>query len=250
MKIITTPAKKMTDDIAFLKPESQPVYLDKANEILAVLKQLDVKAVKRMLKCSDNIAKMAYQNYQLMDLNKNTVPAILAYQGIQYDYLAAHIMSYDDFAFMQEHLVILSGLYGVLKPLDGVVPYRLELNNYFKIADYASLYQFWNNKIYQELIKDDDQLLDLGANQYSKIIKKYLTPEINYVKCYFKEEIDDKLKEIGVYVKMARGAMTRYLVENRITNFEDVKKFQELGYHYRKDLSSFDEYIFVRQVND
>ncbi|WRK55877.1 peroxide stress protein YaaA [Coprobacillaceae bacterium CR2/5/TPMF4] len=142
---------------------------------------------------------------------------------------------------------MLSGFYGILRPLDGVVSYRLEMNNPFKMAGYSSLYQVWGDKIYQELIKDDHEILDLGANQYARVIKKYLSKPVKYVKCYFKEEIDSQLKEIGVYVKMARGAMTRYIVKNRITTYEGVKLFNDLNYQYQEDLSSSEAFVFVRK---
>lgn len=247
MKIITTPAKKMTNDISYLTPASLPVFLDVTREILKHLKTLNVDQIKKMLCCNDSIAQAAYWNYQTMDLTRNTVPAILSYQGIQYDYLQADLLDFDDFDFLNEHLVILSGFYGVLKPLDGVVPYRLELNNYFNNGKYRSLYQLWDNRIYLELIKDDHNILDLGAKQYSKIIQKYLSDDINYVKCYFKQWYQNELKEVGVYVKMARGAMTRYLIKNKINCLEQVKNFNELGYQFAADLSNNQAYVFVKK---
>ena len=247
MKIVITPAKRMYQEIDYFDALSKPIYIKESEIILNKLKTLTVNEVKKLLKCNDKIAKEAYDNYQSMDLRNNLTCAILAYQGIQYDYMASHVMSYDDFAFLQQHLVILSGFYGILRPLDGVVSYRLEMNNPFKMAGYSSLYQVWGDKIYQELIKDDHEILDLGANQYARVIKKYLSKQIKYVKCYFKEEIDGQLKEIGVYVKMARGAMTRYIVKNRITTYEGVKLFNDLNYQYQEDLSSSEAFVFVRK---
>ena len=115
MKIVITPAKKMTNDASFLEVESLSVYLETTEKILNHLKTLTISEVKKMLGCSDRIAKEAYDNYQSMDLRNNLTCAILAYQGIQYDYMASHVMSYDDFAFLQQHLVILSGFYGILR---------------------------------------------------------------------------------------------------------------------------------------
>lgn len=247
MKIVITPAKKMTNDASFLDVNRLPVYLDTTTKILDHLKSLTVPEIKKMLGCSDKIAKEAYDNYHSMNLQNNLTCAILAYQGIQYDYMASHVMSYDDFTFLQQHLVILSGFYGILRPLDGVVSYRLEMNNSFKMPGYSSLYQVWGDKIYRELIKDDHEILDLGANQYARVIKKYLSKPVKYVKCYFKEEIDGQLKEIGVYVKMARGAMTRYIVKNRISNYDGVKLFNDLNYRYQEDLSSDEAFVFVRK---
>lgn len=247
MKIVITPAKRMNADIDYIEVESMPVFLEYTQKLLEIIKTLDFIQVKKMLGSNEQIAQQAYQNYQTMDLNKNTVPALLAYEGIQYSSMAAQILTNDDYEYTKSHLRILSGFYGVLKPFDGVVPYRLELNNQIETDEFKSLYTFWNRKIYDELIKDDNQILDLGAMQYTKIIKKYLTSEVKYVKCHFKEVRGEKLQEIGVYVKIARGQMVRYLIENRIDSFADVKKFNGLGYHYCEALSDEQTYVFIRE---
>lgn len=247
MKIVITPAKRMKNDIAYLAPESIPVFLKETEIILKYLKKLSFEEVKQLLKCSDQIANEAYSNYHNIDLNQNTVPAILSYEGIQYANIAAHIFTDDDYTYTKKHIRILSGFYGVLKPFDGVVPYRLELNNRLSFGQYNNLYEFWGNKMYLELIKDDKEILDLGAKQYTRILKKYLDSNINYVKCYFMEKEGNEYKEIGVYVKQARGEMVRYLVKNRITTFDQVKGFSGLGYRFCLEKSDHQNYIFVRE---
>lgn len=248
MKIVITPAKRMKNDIDYLDIIDWPIYIKETEKLLAIIKTLDIEQIKKMLGCNDKIAKEAYKNYQTMNLKENAVPALLAYEGIQYANMAAHIFSDEDYEYTKEHLRILSGFYGVLKPFDGVVPYRLELNNHVPTPKFKNLYEFWKDKIYQGLLIDDDkQILDLGAKQYTRVIKKYLTSDIHYVKCSFKEEVDGKYKEIGVYVKMARGQMVRYLIENQVTDFNEVKQFSGLGYHYNQDLSSQQLYVFTRK---
>lgn len=247
MKIVITPAKRMNQNIDYLEPESEPVFLKETAIILEHLKKLSIDEVKKLLKCSDKLAKAAYDNYQKMDLRKNTVPALLAYQGIQYDYLAAHILSDEDYLYTKEYLRILSGFYGVLNPFDGVIAYRLELNDKLSFNEYRNLYDFWGDKLYQELIKDDNAILDLGAKQYTKIIKKYLSGDIKYVKCYFMEKEGEIYREIGVYVKQARGEMVRFLINERVTDFEQVKCFKGLGYHYCQERSDINNYIFIRE---
>lgn len=250
MKIVITPAKRMKDDIDYLEVESEPAFLKDTEIILKYLKILSIQEVKQLLKCSDKIAQEAYQNYQLIDLKRNTVPALLAYEGIQYNSLAAHILTDEDYEYTKSYIRILSGFYGVLRPFDGVVPYRLELNNKLAFEKYSNLYQFWGNKMYQELIKDDHEILDLGAKQYSRIIKRYLDQDINYVKCYFMEKKNNTFKEVGVYVKQARGEMVRYLIKNRVTSFEQVKKFKGLGYCFDYEKSNQNNFIFVRKNNN
>lgn len=250
MKIVITSAKRMKDDIDYLEVESEPAFLKDTEIILKYLKILSIQEVKQLLKCSDKIAQEAYQNYQLIDLKRNTVPALLAYEGIQYNSLAAHILTDEDYEYTKSYIRILSGFYGVLRPFDGVVPYRLELNNKLAFEKYSNLYQFWGNKMYQELIKDDYEILDLGAKQYSRIIKRYLDQDINYVKCYFMEKKNNTFKEVGVYVKQARGEMVRYLIKNRVTSFEQVKKFKGLGYCFDYEKSNQNNFIFVRKNNN
>ena len=250
MKIVITPAKRMKDDIDYLEVESEPAFLKDTEIILKYLKILSIQEVKQLLKCSDKIAQEAYQNYQLIDLKRNTVPALLAYEGIQYNSLAAHILTDENYEYTKSYIRILSGFYGVLRPFDGVVPYRLELNNKLAFEKYSNLYQFWGNKMYQELIKDDHEILDLGAKQYSRIIKRYLDQDINYVKCYFMEKKNNTFKEVGVYVKQARGEMVRYLIKNRVTSFEQVKKFKGLGYCFDYEKSNQNNFIFVRKNNN
>ena len=121
-----------------------------------------------------------------------------------------------------------------------------KLNDKLVVDEYCSLYEFWDNKIYQELIKDDKEILDLGAKQYTRIIKKYLTDDIKYVKCYFMEKRSNGYQEIGVYVKKARGQMTRYLIENKVNCFDQVKNFNELGYVFNEQMSNQQNYVFVR----
>lgn len=104
--------------------------------------------------------------------------------------------------------------------------------------------------MYQELIKDDYEILDLGAKQYTRILKRYLDQNINYVKCYFMEKEGNVFKEIGVYVKQARGEMIRFLIKNRVTNFEQVKEFKELGYYFYHEKSDQNNFIFIREKNN
>lgn len=155
--------------------------------------------------------------------------------------MAPDIFSDEQFAYVQKHLRILSGFYGVLKPLDGVVPYRLEINSLLRTDTFCNLYAFWQDKLYRELIQESSVIVDLASAQYSRCITRYKSDAIRYVKCRFMEETKDTLKEKGVYVKMARGEMVRYMAEHQITDIEDIKQFQGLGYHFQETLSSSEE---------
>ena len=247
MKIIIAPAKKMRTNVDYMEAKTIPMFIQESEQLRCYMKTLDVPALKKTLGCSEAIAMQAYQMYQKMNLQESFTPALLAFDGIQYTYMAPHIFETEWFDYAGEHLYILSGFYGLLRAFDGVVPYRLEINNPFHTSFCNSLYDFWKDKIYQALIKEDKEILDLASAQHSRIIQKFVTPDVRYVKCCFMEDDGIKLKEKGVYVKMARGAMVRYLSEHNILDFEGVKAFHELGYHFDETLSDESRYIFVRK---
>ena len=230
MKIIISPAKKMNMDADFLPPRNTPVYLEKANKLKDYLQTLDYGELKRLLSCNDEIARLNYERYQNMDLSSNTNPAILSYEGIQYKYMAPQVFEDDHFEYIERHLRIISGFYGILKPFDGVVPYRLEMQAKLKSDFCRNLYDYWQEDIYRELIREDNTILNLASAEYSKTIEKYLTTDIKYVTCIFGELIDGKVLEKGVYVKMARGEMVRFMAENAIKNIEQIKSFDRLGF--------------------
>lgn len=246
MKIIVTPAKRIREEVEFFQAESTPALISKTQFLLENIRTLNVQQLQKVLRCSEKIAHEAYWQFQNMDLYQNQVPALFAYQGIQFDHLAAHLFTDEEYTYIRQHIVILSGFYGVLKPFDGIVPYRLELNDPLSFSRYRQLYDYWGRDIYDQLTKDEACILDLGAKQYSTMIQKYLDEKIHYVKCHFKEKKDGQLKEIGVYVKIARGEMIRYLIQNGVDDLERVKEFHLLGYHFDEKLSDQHHFVFVR----
>lgn len=247
MKIIIAPAKKMRSYVDFMDSKTSPIFIDKAKQLQKYIQTLDIKSLQKILGCSDSIAYEAYLMYQSMNLDERGVPALLAFEGIQYTYMAPHIFETSGFEYVSKHLLILSGFYGVLRPMDNIHPYRLEINNPFHTPFCKSLYDFWKDDIYKVMVEDDSTILDLASAQHSRMIQKYLTPDIHYVKCFFYEDDGTSLKEKGVYVKMARGAMVHYLCEHHIIDIESVKKFNELGYCFNEELSSHSRYVFIRK---
>ena len=146
-----------------------------------------------------------------MDLTKNLTPALLAYDGIQYTYMAPAVFEDGQFDYVQEHLRILSGFYGVVKPLDGVVPYRLEMQAKAAVSGHKNLYDFWGDSLYQEVMDESGILINLASKEYSKCIEKYLRPEDRYITCIFGELEGGRVVQKGVYAKMARGEMVRFM---------------------------------------
>lgn len=246
MKIIISPAKKMNMDVDFLPPRNAPVYLEKANRLKEYLQSLTYEELKKLLCCNDDIAGLNYERYRKMDLCSYTNPAILSYEGIQYKYMAPQVFEYNYFDYIEKNLRILSGFYGILKPFDGVVPYRLEMQAKLKTDFCRNLYDYWQDDIYRELIQEDTTILNLASVEYSKTVEKFLTTDIHFVTCIFGELIDGKVIEKGVYVKMARGEMVRFMAENAIVDLDQIKAFDRLGFVYRDELSNESTFVFVK----
>lgn len=237
----------MVNDCAYQVEMSKPALISKTKILHAHLKSLQLQDLQALLNCNEQIATLNYERYQSIDLDKMECPALLSYDGIQYKYMAPHIFEESYYTYVNDYLRILSGFYGILKPSDGVSSYRLEMQAKLKIGDSKHLYDFWQDKIYQELVKDECEILNLASHEYSKVIKKYLNKEIRYVTCIFGELIDGKVKEKGVYVKMARGEMVRYMAENKIEKIDDIKTFNRLGFMYQESLSNEFEYVYIRK---
>ena len=181
-----------------------------------------------------------------MDLRKNLTPALLAYDGIQYTYMAPAVFEDGQYDYVQENLRILSGFYGIVKPMDGVVPYRLEMQAEAAVAGHKNLYDFWGDSLYREVLDDSRLIINLASKEYSKCIEKYLQPDDRFITCVFGEPEGNKIVQKGVYAKMARSEMVRFMAANGITKPEQIKAFDWSGYQFRDDLSSDKNYVFVR----
>jgi cytoplasmic iron level regulating protein YaaA (DUF328/UPF0246 family) len=269
LKIIISPAKKMNTKEDSWDSVGLPYYLDEAKVLMEYLRGLDYKEVKEIWNCNDKIAKLNYLRLKEMDLLGRLTPAIIAYEGLQFLYMKPEIFTEKEMEYLQGNLRILSGFYGVLKPLDGVIPHRLEMqakigmqgnidghsksNIHVDGCGYNNLYDFWNDKIYQEIITDlpqDGVILNLASKEYSKAIMPYISSEISVVECVFGSEFTDKdgkvsVKVKGTQAKMARGAMVRYLAENQIKKIEDIKGFDGLNFRYQEKLSDEKKLVFL-----
>lgn len=246
MRIIISPAKKMnenTDDLIF---QDLPVFMEQTQEIMSWMQKLSYEEAKKLWGCNDKIARQNFERFQSMNLTKRLTPAILSYDGIAYQYMAPSVFENGEFGYVQEHLRILSAFYGVLKPMDGVTPYRLEMQAKAKIAGTKDLYDYWGERLYQEVLDDSHVIINLASKEYSKCIEKYLTSKDQYITCIFGELADGKVVQKGVYAKMARGEMVRFMAENHVEDPEDMKKFDRLGYRFCEELSDEKTYVFIK----
>ena len=252
MKIIISPAKKMEVHNDFLEAKGLPVFLNETKELMLEIQKLSYDGAKLMWKCNDSLAQLNFERFKKMDLHKNLTPALLTYEGLQYQYMGADLLSYRQLDYLQENLRILSGFYGILKPFDGVVPYRLEMQARINLPNKVNtLYKFWGDKLYQELIKDEKSpeiILNLASKEYSKAIEPFLSGHESFVTCTFASLAKDgKLKVKATEAKIARGQMVRFMAENSIMDLEEVKVFTGRNFHYQKELSDEKNLVFVQQ---
>lgn len=246
MKIILSPAKKMKTDTDSLEPAGFPQFLDQAGDVLAWLRKQSREELKNLWKCNDKIAEENFGRIAHMDLQHNLTPAVLSYEGIAYQYMAPAVFEEAQYGYIQEHLRILSAFYGVLKPMDGVTPYRLEMQAKAGINGKKNLYELWGSRLYEAVRDESGLIINLASGEYAKCIEKYLTEEDRFITITFCEKAADKLVTKGTYAKMARGDMVRFMAEEKIEDPADIRKYSRLGYVFRKELSGETEYVFER----
>jgi len=255
MLIVISPAKSLDFESPLAtKKYSQPKFLKHSQELIDEIKTLAPHDIASLMKLSDKLADLNYQRFQDFTTPfklANARQAILAFQGDVYQGLEAESFSDDEFEFAQENLRILSGLYGLLRPLDLMQPYRLEMGTKFENGRGKNLYDFWDELLVKELQKTLDKqsnpfLVNLASNEYFKAAKaKKLSHKI--VTPVFKDCKNGEYKVISFFAKRARGMMSRYIIQNKITKQDDLKGFDVAGYKFDKKSSSESEYHFKRK---
>lgn len=247
MKIIISPAKKMNMDTDKLDYKDIPVFLEQTEYILSWLRDHSLSELQKLWGCNEKIAKQNYERIRNMDLRSSLTPAIISYEGLAYQYMAPAVFERSYIDYVQEHLRILSGFYGVLKPLDGVTPYRLEMQAKAAINSHKDLYELWGKRLYNEVRDETGIIINLASKEYSKCIEKYLRPDDTFITVTFGETANGKLVTKGTYAKMARGEMVRFMAENMIEDPNEIKTFDRLGYVFMDELSNSDELVFERR---
>ena len=246
MRIIISPAKKMNHDDG-LPWKELPAFLEQTRQLMAELKQMDAAALQKLWKCNDQITAQNVQRLQTMKLTGDLTPAILAYEGIQYQYMAPSVFSDEEFDYIQEHLRILSGFYGLLKPFDGVTPYRLEMQSKLKVGEAKDLYGFWGERLAEALFADCDCVVNLASKEYSQCITRYKPADKRIITCVFAENIDGKIVEKGTLCKMARGEMVRWMAEQHLSDPEQLRNFEGRNHRFSPDHSTDDTLVFLKK---
>ncbi|UQZ34860.1 peroxide stress protein YaaA [Paenibacillus sp. PK3_47] len=250
MRIIISPAKKMKTDTDIFTDRQLPQFLHETESLLAALKKLDYDELKSIWKCNDAITVQNIERIENMDLTRNLTPALFAYEGLQYQYMAPGVLQAEELEYLQEHLRILSGFYGILRPFDGVVPYRLEMQAKLAGPDFKSLYGFWNRRLADQLFAETDCIVNLASKEYSKCISPYLGENTRMVTCVFGQLIGGKVVEKATFAKMARGEMVRYMAEHGIEKVEEIKGFTGFDFEYNEELSDEGNYVFIQKIQE
>lgn len=255
MLIVVSPAKTLDFESPLVtEKHTQPDFISQASQLITVCKKLKPSDIASLMKVSDKIASLnvaRFAQWSKTFTPENSRQAILAFKGDVYAGLEAEQFSDVDFDYAQQHFRMLSGLYGLLKPLDLMQPYRLEMGTKLENKKGTNLYHFWGESITKKINKDmqengDDLLINLASNEYFKAVKpklvkgKVITP-------VFKDQKNGQYKVISFFAKKARGMMAKYLIQNQISTVEGLKEFDMAGYYYVAEESSETELVFKRE---
>lgn len=249
MIIILSPSKSMQAPSGPAPDGTQPDFLEQSEQLVSNLRKRSESELSSLMKISENLARQTRQRFKEWSLPfnaDNANPAAFMFSGAVYDGLEASSLGTESIRFAQEHLRILSALYGVLRPLDLMQAYRLEMADSLRIEDARNLYEFWRQPVTDKLNSlPGDMLINLASQEYFKVIdkkrfnKKIVTP-------VFQDEKNGKLKIISLYAKRARGVMARWIIQKRITRAEDLLAFDGDGYTYDSGLSTKEAPVFTR----
>ena len=253
MIIIVSPAKRLNFDASTVRQRSTPLFLKDANRLVTQLRKLSAVEMQKLMSVSDKIADLNVGRFKLWDQSTTAdkaKQALLAFCGDVYLGLDATTFAAEDFKFAQKHLRILSGLYGVLKPLDMIQPYRLEMGTRLKNKQGDHLYDFWGDRITEAINAELKKmphavLINLASAEYfhsiipNKLAATIITP-------IFKEKKNGVYKVISFTAKRARGMMARHIIKNRITNPKSLKQFSQENYRYSDKLSTDTQWVYTR----
>tara|TARA_Y200000002_G_scaffold108177_1_gene88483 strand:+ start:659 stop:1429 length:771 start_codon:yes stop_codon:yes gene_type:complete len=255
MIIVLSPAKTLDYEFETSGNHSVPAFLGQSTKLISQLKKKEPKDIASLMGLSDKLATLNYDRYQSWTASKksssDSKPSMLVFKGDVYQGLQAEDLTKKEMNFAQKHIRILSGLYGILRPLDLMKPYRLEMGTKLETTEGKNLYEFWGNKIQKNVLEElkkqkSDLLINLASKEYFTALGK-LPEDLNVVSPTFKDYKNGKYKIISFYAKKARGLMARWIIQNKVTDFEDLKKFSVDEYKYSKAESTTTVPVFLRK---
>ncbi|MDJ0647044.1 MAG: peroxide stress protein YaaA [Flavobacteriaceae bacterium] len=252
MKIVISPAKSLDCESQIPTSKySEPAFLEQSEKLSNVLKKKSARQLSKLMSISDNLGQLNYernQNWGLPFTPDNARQAIYMFKGDVYRGLDIDTLPEEKLDQLQDKLRILSGQYGLLKPLDLMQPYRLEMGTRLKVGRKGNLYEFWDTTITQALndeLEDDEVFVNLASAEYFKAIKPKLL-KVPVITCVFKDFKNGQYKTIMTFAKLARGYMTRYIIDNDIETIEGLKGFDREGYAFDANMSTDTELVFTR----
>jgi len=249
MLAIISPSKTQDFSQCDINSFTQTRQLDHTQELVKILKNKTQRQISKLMSLSEKLSKLNFDRFQTFKTPfslDNAKQALLAFKGDVYNGINASSLSAKDLDFAQKNVRMLSGLYGVLRPLDLIQPYRLEMGTKLGNAQGKNLYDYWGSGISEVLNEDEEKLIvNLASNEYFKAIDKNIL-KAQILDIVFKEKKNDTYKVIGIYAKRARGLMINYIIRNRLTDAEDLKDFSDEGYLYNQELSSDSTWVYVR----
>lgn len=230
-----------------LSPIGDPVYLDEAAQLLKYLNRLDMGTLQKIWRTSDKLTASAYQQLKQIDLSRRHTPALFAYDGLVFKHMAPHVMSADSYHYLEDHLRIISGLFGVLKPFDAIMPYRLEMGAKPAINDTHSLYDFWGDAIYKEVMKNDHLLINLASKEYAKCLYDYLQSGDRIINVEFNEYKNGRLITKATHAKIGRGLMVSYMADHQVQSPEELFAFRDYGFVFHEELSDDTKLVYIKE---
>ena len=255
MIIVLSPAKTLDYEFESNHDHSVPVFLSQSSKLIDNLKTKEPKDIASLMGLSDKLATLNFDRYQSWSpakkVSADSKPSMLVFKGDVYQGLQAEDLNNSQMKFAQKHIRILSGLYGILRPLDLMKPYRLEMGTKLETSEGKNLYEFWGDKVQKNVLNElkdqkSDLLINLASKEYFTVLGK-LPEDINVVTPTFKDYKNGNYKIISFYAKKARGLMAKWIIQNKVTNFEDLSGFDLDGYKYSKAESTATVPVFLRK---
>lgn len=247
MLAFLSPAKNMRPPRQDGIPPTTPAFLPQVRQLAEQLKSLSAWQLETLLHTSPELALRVFVHYQEFDTARPGWPALLSYRGLAYSALSPESFSEKDLAFAQQHVRILSALYGALRPLDGILPHRLEFQCGVRV-DGKNLYAFWGDRLYRSLFSEGVPVVNLASAEYAKAVVPHLRPGDRLVTCEFLQPVRGKFVTRPTEAKQCRGGMIRFLCKNRLNRPEQLQAFEGNGYCFRADLSDETRYRFVKEA--
>jgi cytoplasmic iron level regulating protein YaaA (DUF328/UPF0246 family) len=254
MLIVLSPAKTLDYSIDPKSNHTAPQFLSQSSKLIKTLKEKEPKDIASLMGLSDKLATLNFDRYQSWKASKvvsnNTKPSMLVFKGDVYQGLDAENFNSNQLKFAQKHLRILSGLYGILRPMDVIKPYRLEMGTKLQTPKGKNLYEFWGSSIQDNVLDDlnsqkSDLLINLASKEYFSVLGK-MPDYVNVISPVFKDYKNGKHKIISFYAKRARGLMAKWIIQQKIKDFEKLSDFNLDGYYYSEKESTLTEPVFLR----